>query len=58
MQITSFAPLRSVFAAVLPFHASPDVVAKMVPANGNRRERVTRQEMLNLFGPELRGEKN
>ena len=59
MQMTSHASLRTVFSAVFPFHASPEVVASMVPANvDRRRERVSREEMLNLFGSELRGDAN
>ena len=57
MTPNNFSPIRQVFAAVFPFHATPEVVSSMVPANSDRRhQRVTREEMVSLFGAELRGD--
>ncbi|WP_435257514.1 hypothetical protein ACSBLW_15580 [Thioclava sp. FR2] len=59
MLMTSNSPFRSVFAAVFPFHATPEVVATMVPANvDRRRERVTREEMQALFAADLKTDLN
>ncbi len=57
MNQKTFSSIRSVFAAVFPFHATPEVVSSLVPANSDRRrERVTREDVLSLFGAELRGD--